>query len=178
MILGQGLIFVNRSQLLILFFGTFGTPNCSLHVSPSLLLGSKWCELSTSLTHTPPLYTTMASLLGYPLGIFSDCFLKFTCICSVFANMKNTFCKIVVSSSYWLQNFWSYFPFIVKCWVLRVQLKQPQTFAKASCPNHEAYSSLAFRICALVKCPWKLGSKEIFAMQLQGSRVCRILQRQ
>ena len=81
MILGQGLMFVNRSQLLILFFGTFGTPNCSLHVSPSLLLGSKWCELSTSLTHTPPLYTTMASLLGYPLGIFSDCFLKYKCFC-------------------------------------------------------------------------------------------------
>ena len=32
-----------------------GSANCSLHLSPSLRLGPKLREISTSLTHTPPL---------------------------------------------------------------------------------------------------------------------------
>ena len=50
-----------------------GSANCSLHLSPSLVLGSKLYELLTCLTHTPPMRgkrPIMSLLLGYSLGLF------------------------------------------------------------------------------------------------------------
>ena len=50
-----------------------GSANCSLHLTPSLVLGSKLHELLTCLTHTPPIRRKrpiMSLLLGYSLGLF------------------------------------------------------------------------------------------------------------
>ena len=54
-------------------FFLLGSTNCSLHLIPSLILGSKLHELWTCLTHTPPIRRKrpiMSLLLGYSLGLF------------------------------------------------------------------------------------------------------------
>ena len=55
------------------FFGVFRrSADCSLHLSPSLVLGSKLQELLACLTHTPPIRRKrmMSLLLGNSLGLF------------------------------------------------------------------------------------------------------------
>ena len=50
-----------------------GSANCALHLSPSLLLGSKLRELLTCFTATNPVRgkrPIMSTLLGYSLGLF------------------------------------------------------------------------------------------------------------
>ena len=50
-----------------------GSANCALHLSPSLLVGSKLRDLLTCLTHTNPVrrkLPIMSLLLGYSLGLF------------------------------------------------------------------------------------------------------------
>ena len=50
-----------------------GSANCSLHLPPSLVPGSKLHELLTCLTHIPPSHgkrPIMSLLLGYSLGVF------------------------------------------------------------------------------------------------------------
>ena len=54
-------------------FGVFRrSADCSLHLSPSLVLGSKLHELLACLTHTPPIRRKrmMSLLLGNSLGLF------------------------------------------------------------------------------------------------------------
>ena len=69
----KGSLHLSPKWLLVHKGSLEGSANCALHLSPSLLPGSKLRELLTCLTHTnpgcrkPPI---MSLLLGYSLGFF------------------------------------------------------------------------------------------------------------
>ena len=109
------------SHSLLRFFGQMavawegsveGSANCALHVSPSLLLGSKLLEVLTCLTHTNPVgrkRPIMSLLLGYSLGLFPPKMLGLQCSNLFWVLLTAWFFRVArrgFGRTWWHRDFW------------------------------------------------------------------------